>query len=134
MPLLTADQIAARVRALGQQITQDYAGRRLVLVSVLKGSFVFTADLARARRRCLVAGVRPDRILLDPGLGFGKTAEQNFELLARLPELVPEGTPVVVGASRKAFLGSLSGRPPADRLPESLAACAVAERGSIGLR
>ena len=84
------------------------------------------ADLARARRLCLVAGVRPDRIFLDPGLGFGKTAEQNFELLARLPQLAPEGTPIVVGASRKAFLGSLSGRPPAERLPESLAACAVA--------
>ena len=84
------------------------------------------ADLARARRRCLVAGIRPDRILLDPGLGFGKAAEQNFALLARLAELAPEGTPVVVGASRKAFLGSLSGRPPAERLPESLADCAVA--------
>lgn len=84
------------------------------------------ADLARARRRCLVAGIRPDRVLLDPGLGFGKDASQNFELLARLPELAPEGTPIVVGASRKAFLGSLSGKPPAERLPESLAACAVA--------
>ncbi len=84
------------------------------------------ADLARARRRCLVAGLRPDRVLLDPGLGFGKDASQNFELLARLPELAPEGTPIVVGASRKAFLGSLSGKPPSERLPESLAACAVA--------
>jgi len=82
-------------------------------------------DLARARRRCLVAGVRPDRILVDPGLGFGKTPEQNFALLAGLASLAPEGTPVVVGASRKAFLG-LGGRPPAERLPESLGACAVA--------
>ena len=83
-------------------------------------------DLARARRRCLAAGIRPDRILLDPGLGFGKTPAQNFALLAGLDALVPEGVPVVVGASRKAFLGSLSGRPPAERLPESLAACAAA--------
>ena len=83
-------------------------------------------DLARARRRALVAGIRPDRILLDPGLGFGKEAGQNFALLAGLALLAPEGVPLVVGASRKAFLGSLSGRPPADRLPESLAACAVA--------
>ncbi|MBK9090022.1 MAG: dihydropteroate synthase [Holophagales bacterium] len=84
------------------------------------------ADLARARRRALVAGLRPDRILVDPGLGFGKTPEQNFALLAGLALLAPEGVPIVVGASRKAFLGSLSGRPPAERLPESLAACAVA--------
>ncbi len=83
-------------------------------------------DLARARRRCLVAGIRPDQILLDPGLGFGKTAEQNFELLARLEEIGPDGAPIVLGASRKAFLGSVSGRPAAERLPESLAACAVA--------
>jgi dihydropteroate synthase len=83
-------------------------------------------DLARARRRCLVAGIRPDRILLDPGLGFGKTTEQNFALLAGLALLAPDGVPVVLGASRKAFLGSLSGRPPGERLPESLAACAVA--------
>ena len=83
-------------------------------------------DLARARRRCLAAGLRPDRILVDPGLGFGKTPGQNFALLAGLAHLAPEGVPFVVGASRKAFLGSLSGRPPAERLPESLAAGAVA--------
>ena len=85
-------------------------------------------DLARARRRALVAGLRPDRVFVDPGLGFGKTPEQNFALLAGVALLAPEGAPVVVGASRKAFLGSLSGRPPAERLPESLAACAVAVR------
>ena len=84
------------------------------------------SDLAQARRRCLVAGVRPDRILLDPGLGFGKTPEQNFALLAGLGSVAPDGVPIVLGASRKAFLGSLSGRPPGERLPESLAACAVA--------
>ena len=83
-------------------------------------------DLARARRHALAAGIRPDRILLDPGLGFGKTPGQNFALLAGVALLAPEGAPVVVGASRKAFLGSLSGRPPAERLPESLAACAAA--------
>ncbi len=83
-------------------------------------------DLARARRRCLAAGIRPDRILLDPGLGFGKTPDQNFALLAGLAELAGEGVPIVVGASRKAFLGTVSGKPAAERLPESLAACAAA--------
>jgi len=83
-------------------------------------------DLARARRRALVAGIRPERLFVDPGLGFGKTPDQNFALLAGLALLAPEGSPVVVGASRKAFLGSLSGRPPGERLPESLAACAAA--------
>ena len=83
-------------------------------------------DLARARRRCLVAGIHPERLFVDPGLGFGKSPDQNFALLSGLALLAPEGVPFVVGASRKAFLGSLSGRPPRERLPESLAACAVA--------
>ncbi|HYN43333.1 MAG TPA: dihydropteroate synthase [Thermoanaerobaculia bacterium] len=83
-------------------------------------------DLANARRRGLDAGIRPERLFVDPGLGFGKSADQNFALLAGLALLAPEGVPVVVGASRKAFLGSHSGKPPAERLPESLAACAVA--------
>jgi hypoxanthine phosphoribosyltransferase len=59
--LLSADQIAARVRELGAQISRDYAGRRVVLVCVLKGSFMFTADLVRAidiQVRCEFLGVR----------------------------------------------------------------------------
>jgi dihydropteroate synthase len=91
------------------------------------------ADLARARRRCLAAGIRPDRILLDPGLGFGKTPDQNFALLGGLADLAAEGVPIVAGASRKAFLGTVSGRPAAERLPESLAACAVSA-GRLGGR
>ena len=88
------------------------------------------ADLDAARRRATSSGIRPERILLDPGLGFGKNADQNFELLSRLSDLAPTGTPFVVGASRKAFLGSLSGRPPSERLPESLGAAAVAARAA----
>ncbi len=89
-------------------------------------------DLARARRWCLAAGIRPDRILLDPGLGFGKTPEQNFALLGGLADLAGDGVPIVVGASRKAFLGAVSGKPAAERLPESLAACAAAAQGLGG--
>jgi dihydropteroate synthase len=90
-------------------------------------------DLVRARRRCLAAGIRPDRVFVDPGLGFGKTPEQSFALLAGLAHLAPEGVPVVLGASRKAFLGTVSGKPAAGRLPESLAACAVSA-GRLGGR
>lgn len=86
------------------------------------------ADLAAARDRAASAGVPEERIFLDPGFGFGKDADQNFALLARLSDVAPPGTPLVVGASRKAFLGSASGRPPAERLPESLGAVAVAAR------
>ena len=88
------------------------------------------SDLSEARARAISFGVRAEKILVDPGLGFGKNAEQNFRLLARLSDVAPPGTPLVVGASRKAFLGSLSGRPPSDRLPESLGAAAVAARAA----
>ena len=84
------------------------------------------ADLAASRARAVSLGVPPEKILLDPGLGFGKNPAENFTLLARLSDLAPPGTPLVVGASRKAFLGAVAGRPANDRLPESLGAAAVA--------
>lgn len=75
-------------------------------------------------------GVPEERIQLDPGIGFGKTVEHNVELLARLPELVALGRPVLVGVSRKSFLGKLTGREVGDRLPATLAANVLAyERG-----
>jgi dihydropteroate synthase len=65
------------------------------------------ASIAVARR----AGISRSRLLLDPGIGFGKNYRQNFELLARLPELSHLGYPLVVGASRKAFIGwALAGK------------------------
>jgi dihydropteroate synthase len=90
-------------------------------------------ELAAIARRAVRAGVEGDRIVLDPGLGFGKRGEQNRELLRRLPELVALGYPLLVGASRKSFLGEATGAPAADRLPESLAAAAVAARGGASL-
>lgn len=88
------------------------------------------ADLAAASARAVSFGIPPEKILLDPGFGFGKNADQNFALLSRLADLAPPGTPLVAGASRKAFLGSVAGRPPSDRLPESLGAAAVAARAA----
>ena len=82
-------------------------------------------DLEKARARAISAGISEQRIFLDPGLGFGKTPGQNFALLGALDRLAPPGVPLVVGASRKAFLGTVSGAPVNDRLPESLAAVAV---------
>ena len=61
----------------------------------------------------VAAGIPEERICLDPGIGFGKTVEHNLELLARLDELVALGRPVLVGASRKRFLGRLLGEPDA---------------------
>jgi dihydropteroate synthase len=83
------------------------------------------SDLRAARERAISSGLSAERIFLDPGLGFGKTPQQNFALLGTLERLAPPGAPLVVGASRKAFLGTVAGAPLSDRLPESLAAVAV---------
>ena len=67
-------------------------------------------------------GVADQRITLDPGIGFGKTPEQNLALLQRQAELLPLGLPLLVGWSRKSTLGAVTGRAVGDRLPASLAA------------
>jgi dihydropteroate synthase len=69
---------------------------------------------------CERAGVRRDRIALDPGIGFGKSIAQEFELIAGSGRLAAAGYPVVVGCSRKGFIGTLTGlEKPADRDPAS---------------
>lgn len=65
------------------------------------------AELARRRDAALDAGIEPGRLVLDPGLGFAKTAAHNWELLRRLDALEALGFPILVGASRKRFLGEL---------------------------
>jgi dihydropteroate synthase len=81
-------------------------------------------------------GVPEERIWLDPGIGFGKTVRHNLELLRRLDEIVSIGRPVVVGTSRKSFLGKLTGgRPETERLPGTIATNVIAlERGATVFR
>jgi len=74
-----------------------------------------TRGLRQAAARARAAGIPRSHILLDPGIGFGKSTQQNCELLARLPELARLGYPLVVGASRKTFLGKLLDGAPEDR-------------------
>ena len=92
------------------------------------------AGYLRERASHLAAlGVAPDRIVLDPGIGFGKTDEHNWTLLRRQPELLALGYPLLVGWSRKGSLGRLTGRPLADRLAASVAAAlaAIAQGASV---
>ena len=92
----------------------------------------FLANATAAVRR---AGVAPARIAWDPGIGFGKTVEQNFALLARQGELLADGYPLVAGWSRKSSLGTVTGLPVPDRLGASVAAALLAaERGARVLR
>ncbi len=90
----------------------------------------FLAARAAAAR---VAGLHPERVVLDPGIGFGKTVEHNLALLARQEELLALGYPLMVGWSRKSTLGVLTGRPVGDRLAASVAAALAAALHGAGV-
>jgi dihydropteroate synthase len=88
----------------------------------------FDKSLERVRS----AGVREDAIMLDPGLGFGKTYEENWEIMRRLPELSAIGYPLLLGASRKSMIAKLLELPdPKDRLSGSLATTALAIQAGV---
>jgi dihydropteroate synthase len=151
-------EVARRALRLGAELVNDVTALRadaaMAEVVAESGAYVclmhwdkqpdygdVVADVAtflEARLRFAVeAGVAEDRILLDPGIGFGKTVEQNFELVRRLPELVSLGRPMLVGFSRKSSLGRILGDPSAKTGPLSAsvaAAVAAYERGATILR
>lgn len=91
--------------------------------------------LAAGARRLRDAGVAADRIVLDPGFGFGKTVAHNYALLRHLPQVMGNDYPSLVGVSRKSMIGALTGRPASQRLGGSVAAAlAGAARGAHILR
>lgn len=93
------------------------------------------AEWSLAREQALDAGLRAERIFFDPGLGFHKNAEQSSELLRRLSEFEGLGAGLVLGASRKSFIGALDNSAPEERLGGSIAACLLAvQKGAKVLR
>jgi len=82
---------------------------------------------------CVAGGIAADRIVLDPGFGFGKTLAHNLALLRGLPALVAAGYPVLAGLSRKAMLGALTGRPVGQRGAASIAAAMLAVAGGAAI-
>jgi dihydropteroate synthase len=89
------------------------------------------AFLEQRLAAAVAAGIAEERVQLDPGIGFGKTLEHNLELLRRLDELVAIGRPIVVGTSRKSFLGRITGRDVTERVPATVATTVIAyERGA----
>src|SRR3954452_17197417 len=89
------------------------------------------AFLAERLEAAVRSGIKEERIQLDPGIGFGKTLAHNLELLARLEELTELGRPLVIGTSRKSFLGKLTGRDVTERVHATVATCVLAlERGA----
>jgi dihydropteroate synthase len=85
--------------------------------------------LSARAERAIAAGVAEERIWLDPGIGFGKALEHNLELLRRLPELAELGRPLVVGTSRKSFIGKIDGSEVGERLGGTIASSVLAWRG-----
>jgi dihydropteroate synthase len=108
------------------------AGLGLVLMHNQDGTAYtdLLGDVATSLRRSLevatAAGVSRERVLLDPGIGFGKTAEQNLEVLRRFRELTALGQPLLVGVSRKSYLGRVFGQPMEERLPGTIASVTAA--------
>ncbi|MBE2318279.1 dihydropteroate synthase [Solirubrobacter sp. CPCC 204708] len=110
---------------LGEPRTMQKNPRYDDVVSEVKAFLVERMEAAVA------AGVPEERIQLDPGIGFGKTLEHNLELLARLDELAELGRPLVIGTSRKTFIGRLTGRDVTERVHGTVATCVIAlERGA----
>lgn len=93
-------------------------------------------DFLRGRiDACVAAGIPRQRIVIDPGFGFGKTAEHNLELLRRLRELQTLGAPILAGLSRKSMIGTLFGLPVEHRLHASVALAVIAvQNGATMLR
>jgi dihydropteroate synthase len=89
--------------------------------------------LASRVEACLAAGIGRERICVDPGIGFGKSAEHNLALLAAIDRLAEPGLPVLIGVSRKSLVGIITGRPPEGRLAGSVAFAALAVMGGAAI-
>jgi len=107
----------------GRYVGVEYAD----LIEDIKKELQESVDAA------LAAGVKKENIILDPGIGFGKTVEQNLELVNRLGELKEMGLPILVGPSRKSFVGYTLDLPPEERLEGTLAAVALCIQKGAGL-
>jgi dihydropteroate synthase len=84
------------------------------------------SDLKLAAERAMARGVGRDQIVLDPGIGFGKTLEDNLAIINQLGRFSALGFPLMIGTSRKSFIGRLTGKPPAERLFGTAASVALA--------
>jgi dihydropteroate synthase len=110
---------------LGEPRTMQHDPRYDDVVSDVK------AFLEERLAAAVAAGIAEEKVQLDPGIGFGKTLEHNLELLRRLDEIAAIGRPVVLGTSRKSFIGRLTGRDVAGRVHGTVATCVLGlERGA----
>ena len=131
-------QVVASHPRCGVCLMHMHRDPQTMQVAPMQGDVVpLVAEFLRVRVSALRAlNVAAERIVLDPGIGFGKTVEQNFSLLARQQELLVEGYPLLAGWSRKSSLGAVTGRElPAERVSASVAAALLAvDRGGRVVR
>lgn len=104
-------------------------------VAIYEGDVVdeVLASLADAANRCVRAGIPAEHVILDPGIGFGKTPEHNITVLGALPRLVALGFPTMVGTSRKSTIGRLTGRSVEERTFGTAATVALAAAAGIDI-
>lgn len=109
--------------------------RGLILMHIRKNPQTMQKDIAyddligdistffeQRLQRAIQAGIDPSRIILDPGIGFGKTVDQNYQLIRQLSSFTELGHPILIGPSRKSFLGAITKRPPKERVWATAAA------------
>jgi dihydropteroate synthase len=124
-----APLVAARGVPVIVMHNRDSVDPAIDIAADMKAFFLRSLDIAAK------AGIVREKIVLDPGIGFGKTAEQSMIALARLRELYVFGLPILVGASRKRFIASVSPSEPKERLAGSIAAHLIAaQRGAKIIR
>ena len=124
-----SDAAVCRMLMLGEPATMQEAPAYRDAVTEVR------AFLARRAAACMDAGIGRDRIVIDPGFGFGKSVAHNLELLRGLDAIAALGYPVLAGLSRKSMLGAITGRDASDRMAASVAAAlAAAMRGARILR
>jgi dihydropteroate synthase len=122
-----AATVAAHDAAVVIMHNREKADPSLDIVDEIEGFF------GKALERAAAAGIRKDRIVLDPGIGFGKTLEQNLVILARIEEIVGLGFPVLLGVSRKSFIGKLVPSEPGERLPATIAANIIGALAGVSI-
>ena len=123
-------QMAAAVAEAGVPVVLMHnkpGGGYRDLIGEIAQSLRESVELARA------AGVADDRIIVDPGIGFGKTREENLEIIRRLPELRRLGFPILIGPSRKSFIGKTLDLPAGERLEGTAAAVALSIAGGADI-
>lgn len=132
-----AEQVIAAHPAAGVCLMHMHRAPQTMQLAPMQGDVLTPVlDFLQARSRALKArGIHADRIVWDPGIGFGKTVEQNFSLLARQAELLAGGSRLLVGWSRKSSLGAVTGLEVTERaVPSAVAAVLAVERGASIVR